>query len=121
MQKNNPDYQKLYTYADGNGNRFVFSWNGFEYFPVTPAISSSGTYDGGTYMKKVPDSDKYFKVVDLIQKAKESKEDHTGKREMMTALINISEKNVTESEFILKAGSKWLTEIETLLKDIRDH
>ncbi len=38
----------LYTYIDGNGNKYELYDGELKYIPVTPAKSSSGTYSGGT-------------------------------------------------------------------------
>jgi hypothetical protein len=60
-------YLKSYVYSDGNANRYVFSKNGFEYFPVSPAESSTGNYSGGTYIKKLPELNLFYALVDKIK------------------------------------------------------
>lgn len=111
-------YVKNYTYADGNGNRYVFNKNSFEYVPVRASESSSGSYDGGIYIKKQPEPEKFYKIVDLIQSAYEAKADHTPNREKGTGSIKIQDKN-TLLAFIIKYRSKWQTIIEAALADLK--
>ena len=112
-------YQKEYVYADGSANRYVFSKNGFEYFPISPAESSSGTYSGGTYIKKLPELNLFYAVVDNIKMAYESKADHTDARQMGSGLIEISEAGA-QQKFMIKMGSKSQQLIEKVLKKIKE-
>ena len=90
-------------YSDGSANRYVFSKNGFEYFPVSPAESSSGIYSGGSYIKKLPELSLFYAVVDNIKMAFETKEDHTDVRQKGSGLIEIWEKE-SQSKFMIKMG-----------------
>jgi hypothetical protein len=83
----NPWYQKNYVYSDGSSNRYVFSKNGFEYFPISPAESSSGSYDGGRYIKRLPALNQFYELVDIIKASCEASAYHSQKREMGTGLI----------------------------------
>ena len=112
-------YQKNYVYLDGNANRYVFGKNGFEYFPVIPAESSTGTYSGGSYIKKIPELSLFYALVDNIKKAYETKADHTDIRQMGSGLIEIREQG-SQSKFMIKMGSKSQQTIEKVLKQIRD-
>ncbi len=112
-------YQKDYVYSDGSANRYVFSKNGFEYFPVSPAESSSGTYSGGTYIKKIPELSLFYAVVDNIKMAYDIKADHTDTRQMGSGLIEIRE-NGSQTKFMIKMGFKSQQTIEKVLKQIRD-
>ncbi|MDZ4796024.1 MAG: hypothetical protein SGI83_17220 [Bacteroidota bacterium] len=112
-------YQKDYVYSDGNANRYVFSKNGFEYFPVSPAESSSGNNSGGTYIKKLPELSLFYAVVNNIKMAFETKADHTDTRQMGSGLIEIREKG-NQSKFMIKMGSRSQLLIEEGLKKIKD-
>ncbi len=112
-------YQKNYVYSDGSANRYVFSKNGFEYFPVTPVESSSGTYSGGTYIKKLPELSLFYAVVEHIKIAFETKADHTDVRQMGSGLIEIREDG-SQSKFMIKMGSKSQQLIEEMLKKIKE-
>lgn len=112
-------YEKNYRYADGNANEYVFSKNSFEYFPVKPAQSSSGTYDGGTYIKKLPDLKGFFALADLVKSAYETKADHIMKREMGSGAIEIWEGG-NKMAFIVKPGSASQQKIEAALKKLKE-
>ena len=117
-EKNNSWYFKNYTYADGNGNRYVFNKNSFEYFPVRASESSSGNYDGGQYIKKQPQLKKFYKIVDLIQSAYEAKAEHTQNREKGTGSIKIQDGKILLA-FIIKYRSDWQQMIEAALADLK--
>ena len=116
--KNNPWYLRNYTYADGSGNLYTFNKDSLEYLPVKPRESSSGTYDGGDHVKIVPDLNKFFQVVDLIEKAHGSKADHAERREMGTGSIRMEEAG-TITAFMLLMDSPLRAEIENLLAGMR--
>jgi hypothetical protein len=112
-------YQKDYVYSDGSANRYVFNKNGFEYFPVTPAESSSGTYSGGSYIKKLPELSLFYAVADNFKMAYETKADHTDSRAKGTGLIEIRGGD-TQAKFMIKMGSASQQGIEKILKQIKD-
>ena len=112
-------YQKDYVYSNGSANRYVFGKNGFEYFPVSPAESSSGIYSGGSYIKKLPELSLFYAVVDNIKMAFETKEDHTDARQKGSGLIEIREKE-SQSKFMIKMGSRSQQLIEEGLIRIKD-
>ena len=112
-------YLKNYTYSDGSANRYVFSKDVFEYFPVTAAESSSGSYSGGTYIKKLPELPLYYKLVDNIKLAFETKSDHTDSRQKGSSLVDITE-NGNHVKFMLKMGSGSQQMIEKVLKEIKE-
>lgn len=111
-------YQKEYVYSDGSANRYVFSKNRFEYFPVSPAKSSSGNYSGGTNIKKLPELSLFYAVADKIKMAYETKADHTDSRGKGTGMIEIREEG-NQSKFMIKMGSPSQQEIEKILKQIK--
>jgi hypothetical protein len=112
-------YQKDYVYSDGSANRYVFSKNGFEYFPVSPAESSSGTYSGGTYIKKLPELSLFYALADNIKMAYETKADHTDMRQKGSGLIETQEAG-HQTKFMIKMGSKSQLQIEKILKEIKE-
>lgn len=112
-------YEKNYRYADGNANQYVFSKNSFEYFPVKAAQSSSGTYNGGTYIKKLPELKSFFALADLVKAAYETKSDHITKREMGSGAIEIWEGG-NKMDFIVKPGSVSQQKIEAVLKELKE-
>ena len=105
---------KKYVYSDGNGNRYEFSKNSFQYFPVKPAESSTGIYDGGDPVKNQPDPDLFANITSLIDQAWEAKADHSPEREKGTGKIEIIDGAVS-SVFILKMHSTWRSDIEAVL------
>jgi hypothetical protein len=110
-------YLKNYTYADGNANRYVFSKNGFEYFPVSPAESSSGSYDGGRYIKKLPDLNQFYELVDIIKASFEATVDHNQNREKGTGLIEVrGVDNNLVNTWILKYNAPSQEKLEAQLK-----
>ncbi len=115
----NPWYQKDYVYSDGSANRYVFNKNEFEYFPVSPAQSSSGTYSGGTYIKKMPELSLFYAVVDNIKMAYENKTDQTDARQMGSGLIEITEPG-NQQKFMIKMGSTSQKLIEGALKKMKE-
>jgi hypothetical protein len=110
--------EKIYSYSDGSGNRYLFSKNSFEYFPVKPAESSTGHYDGGDPVKNQPDPGLFAKVTGLIHAAAEAKTDHTPDRAKGTAKIEITE-GVVSTMFILKMNSTWRSDIEAVLTKMK--
>ena len=112
-------YLKNYSYSDGSANRYVFSKDGFEYFPVSPAQSSTGTYSGGTYIKKLPELPLFYRLVDNIKIAFETKADHTDTRQKGSSLIEFTE-NGKQVKFMLKMGSGSQQMIEKVLKEIKE-
>ncbi len=112
-------YQKDYVYSDGSANRYVFNKNGFEYFPVSPAESSSGTYSGGTYIKKLPELSLFYALADNIKMAYETKADHIDMRQKGSGLIEISEAG-NQTKFMIKMGSTSQLQIEKILKEIKE-
>ncbi len=111
-------YQKDYVYSDGSANRYVFSKNGFEYFPVSPAESSSGTYSGGNYIKKLPELTLFYALVDNIKIAFETKADHTDLRQKGSGLIEIKEDG-NPTQFMIKMGSRSQQLIEEVLTQLK--
>ena len=114
------DSQPLISYADGSNNVFVISQNTtgqkfIEYRPIKPAMSSSGSYDGGNAVfKKL--SDKDFKSIHAAcKKAEAARETHSKQRMMMSSSVSLYE-NRAKSVFIIKPRAASITEIEGLLK-----
>ena len=115
--KANPAYLKNYVYLDGNNNSYVFSKNSFEYFPVSAVESSSGSYDGGRYIKKLPDLNQFYVLVDIVNASNEAISEHTQNREMGTGMIEVRDlQNQLVNTWILKYNSGHQKKVEEQLK-----
>lgn len=109
---------KTYSYSDGSGNRYLVSRKSFEYIPIKPSESSSGTYSGGDPVKNQPGLELFRKFSDLIQAAYADKKEHTTERNKGTASIVMSEEKNSKA-FIIKMGSSWIREIEIVLAKMK--
>src|SRR5688572_19356768 len=114
----NPAYNMVYTYSDGNANKYVISSTSFEYIPVTPAESSSGTYSGGSPVKNKPKTDLFQKAADMIQAAQMATADHADQRQKGTGQVEIRDGDKT-STFYLKMGSSSQQQIEAALAELK--
>jgi hypothetical protein len=111
-------YMKTFAYSDGSGNSYSIDKNSFEYIPVKPENSSTGTYDGGDYVKKVPTASEYQELADAIKAAWETKSDFTDERGKGTGFIHVLE-GKDQFEFILKMNSVSKQKIEAVLAKMR--
>ena len=106
------------TYADGSGNVYLVGKNPepfIEYKPVKPAMSSSGTYDGGEPVTRAISESRYGELLAAVQKAYANPAAHIADRVMMSGAVILSSKG-KEINFILKPGSPELQQLEQLLK-----
>ncbi len=115
----NSSASKSYSYSDGNGNSYSISKNSFEYIPVKPEESSTGTYSGGAPVKNTPSSVNFQKLASLIQSASEAKSEHTEQRGKGTARIETRDGTATTS-FVLQMGSTWIQQIEAVLTEMKN-
>jgi len=110
----------IYRYLDGSGNEYVLRKEinfVLEYTPVKPLYSSSGTYDGGDYLKKEITELLYDKIISTINTAIGNKNILIKNRVKASGMIIIQEKN-KEKVFILEPGSKEIKKIERILHGI---
>ena len=117
MDKNQ---KEIYEYADGSGNRYLIRKDlkiYLEYIPIKPHLSSSGFYDGGNYNKKEITKNNFNNISSIIKKALGNEENHIESRIKTSGLLSLEVENKKQS-CILKPNSKYLREIEKLLKYI---
>jgi hypothetical protein len=104
-----------YHYADGSGNRYLITQESIEYIPVKPAESSSGTYSGGEYAKKVIQTEDYQKVKTAFEQAFENKAIHIENRIMRSGALS-AKTGSKEKSVIIKPDATEQTMLEQLLK-----
>lgn len=114
-----PWYTQNFVYADGSNNQYVFNAKSFEYFPVTPEQSSTGTYSGGKYIKMTLQPIQFIELADAIRYAHADPACHGTDRAKMSSLISI-QKDATISRFIIKPGHEKQQKIEDLLTKIKN-
>ncbi|MEM7355704.1 MAG: hypothetical protein AAF657_33120, partial [Acidobacteriota bacterium] len=98
------------VYSDHSGNAYRF-WQGdrsgsaqFEYDPVTPEQSSSGTYSGGEPEKGALDPAQVEALWSWLRDLEGATASHTSKRRMGTGSFRILESGSAERRFILRDG-----------------
>ena len=106
-----------YEFLDGNGNKYALKKETIEYIPMKPALSSSGFYDGGNYIKKEITAIQYAEILSIINKIIRNTNVHISKRVKMSGMITIQEEN-NKRVYIIAPDSTELNMIESLLKDI---
>jgi hypothetical protein len=105
-----------YELLDGNGNKYVIKNETIEYIPMKPALSSSGFYDGGNYIKKEITALQYSEITSVINKIIRNMDMHIDKRVKMSGMITIQEEN-DKKVYIISPNS---TELNTILEIIQD-
>ncbi len=109
----------MMTYTDGSGNSYLIREDRgktLEYNPVKPEFSSSGIYDGGTYVKKAITHFQFAQIRSILSDALKNTVNHIENRVKGSGLITIQEpKNYILC--ILSPGSLEQREIEKLLKN----
>jgi len=111
---------KLYTYLDGNGNKYVIKIENkkiIEYIPIKPKFSSSGVYDGGNYIEKEISNLEFDEITFAINEAIRNTQNHIKHRVKMSGMIIIQDKE-EEKTYILRPNSKELIKIEEKLHNI---
>jgi hypothetical protein len=115
----NPVMQgKIYTYSDGSANQYRITKDSIEYFPVKPAQSSTGTYDGGDPVKKQMAPELFQQFEQLVKDAGADTNEHTSERGKGTAMISVYD-GTSSSSFILRMGSARVREIENVLAKMK--
>lgn len=105
---------KVFTYSDGSGNTYIVTPNSIEYKPVTPQLSSSGFYNGGTYKKKEISEAEYKNITDIINEAISDTRILITNRVMGSGQIKIQDNN-NISVYILKPNEEMKNKIEKYL------
>jgi hypothetical protein len=109
-----------YTYADGSGNKYKLQKFKLSYFPITPDMSSSGTYSGGEPFKIDLERLDLIKLIDVFERALWANKDHTEKRTMGSGII-IKELEGDSQRFYLKYNSDSMTEIDKRFREIKSN
>jgi hypothetical protein len=107
--------QNCIKYADGNGNQYIITNDSLEYIPVTPEMSSSGVYSGGSYQKCTITKDDYLVIEKEINRIVNNPTIHISTRMMGTGMISIFQNEKLEKEVFVSGGDE-LTELEKNLK-----
>ncbi|MFH0894414.1 MAG: hypothetical protein V2A54_08250 [Bacteroidota bacterium] len=110
------------SYSDGSNNTYTLVIKGaeciFNYIPVTPRESSSGTYSGGSPVQKTISQTEYNEVCNLMISLKEDKTQHISDRVMGSGAVSISRCN-REQTFILSSSSEGKKKLEEKLQLIK--
>ncbi len=110
-------------YHDGSNNGTIFSRASagadvlFEYNPMTPEKSSSGTYSGGAARTGVATPTQVAALWELVAKLEGATEAHAEGRRMGTGSLRISTPE-GERALLIRAGAE-LSELDTLLKPLQ--
>jgi len=105
---------KLFTYSDGSGNSYIITSTSIKYKPVTPDLSSSGTYSGGKPEEKEISEEQYKNIANIIIEAISDNSILIKNRLMGSGQIKIQDAD-NSSIFILKHGSELKLQIENCL------
>ena len=71
----------VYIYVDGNNNAWHIGHRQIKYQPVTPSLSGSGTYSGGSPFTVRLRPEQFAQLQSLIQKALQDRTAHKVNRE----------------------------------------
>jgi len=102
-------------YADGNGNRYVITNDSIEYIPVTPEMSSSGIYSGGSPKKCSITKDDFSVIEKDINRIVNNPDIHISTRMKGTGMFSIYRNENIEKEIFVDSSDE-LTDFEENLK-----
>ena len=77
----------VYTYADGSANVYIIRNDTIFYKPMTPEMSSSGTYSGGDPVQKALHGNEYEQIQALLDRAIGNPKVHIDDRVMQSGMI----------------------------------
>ncbi len=110
------------SFSDGSGNGFVFRGTPdattFNYLPVDPARSSSGTYSGGSPRSGALDDDGAQALWELVLRCRDAKSEHATTRSKGTGAFDLSAPG-GNSSFLLALGSACLRDFGTFARSYR--
>ncbi len=92
----------ILIYSDGSGNNWTIGNDSIVYQPVTPEISSSGTYSGGKAVTKTVSKDEFSKVHLVFEKIISNREIQIQNRIMTSGMLKIKENNRETKMVIIK-------------------
>lgn len=104
-----------YNYISGTGNDYQIKDGFLKYIPMTKEYSSSGIYDGGESFRKELSKIDLMRIVDVLERAIWSSEDHIDKREMGSGTI-IKRLGDERKMVYLKRNSDTNSEVMELMK-----
>lgn len=107
-----------YTYVDGSNNKYRLDKAKLEYVPMTPELSSSGTYSGGEAFAIELEKMDLIKVIDVFERALWSEGDQTDQRTMGSGTLLKSLGDESQKVY-LKMKSSAMLEINVLLEGIK--
>ncbi|MEM7102560.1 MAG: hypothetical protein AAF502_05445 [Bacteroidota bacterium] len=109
-----------YHYIDGSNNQYIITPDTISYKPMTPELSSSGTYSGGEPKDKKISPELYEQISKAFQSAKAAKWEHIEKRQMGSGMVKAFTEGELEYKFLLAMRSNLKSQIETLLASAID-
>jgi hypothetical protein len=114
------DISEQLTVLDGSNNEFIFIKKSdhtiiFEYKPIQPLLSSSGTYSGGTPVLKNLEADEWIKLINVFQKAKTHAKPNES-RQMGSIYLRYQSGIIIDS-FIIAFSSKINQELRTFFHE----
>ena len=107
--------QLVYIYVDGNNNAWHIGESQIKYQPITPALSGSGTYSGGSPFTARLQPEQFAQLQSLLQKALNDRSTHKVNREKGDSAI--TERKCDRLVYLAR-NSKWQKEIENWLKNL---
>lgn len=117
-----PPWSLTYHDGSGNGYRLVHEIGAdvvqFVYTPVTPALSSSGTYSGGDPIMRELSASQAAAVISAALRLERNAEDHAPNRAMGTGSFRISTQG-RERRFLISSGAT-LQAFHALAKHLRN-
>lgn len=76
-----------YTFVDGSGNKYKLHNFKLSYEPISPEMSSSGTYSGGEPFSVELEKMYLLKFIDVMERALWAESDHTENKSMGSGTI----------------------------------
>ncbi len=89
------------TYSDGAANHYEFNIGGFEYRPVTPEQSSTGTYSGGPPRRRIMNGTEITELLKRVHALEAATDIHVADRMKGSGAFTITNNRGTSS-FIVK-------------------
>lgn len=111
--------QATISYGDGSGNSYVITPEPrLEYLPIEPAMSSSGSYDGGEPVNRPLSAAEHDQILAVMRAGLENRAVHITDRVKMSGQIRVQHGDGNLA-VVLKPGCAEQQAIETLLKSLR--
>lgn len=114
----------IYSYYDGNGNKYVIDTGSSKKVPIKPEQSSTGFYSGGEYKKKNISYSERKKIIALLNNFIKDNPNFSERKKGDSKVIKARLKNkmskiyTKPNEVIIKHNSKAQNQIKYVLKRI---